>query len=95
MAYVKLKPLRRMPAFRKTAIGTLFNTGTSVDFCCNVFTPGLVRKRLPNYTWGDPAGPVYTSAKAVEVARIVMKRRGIVLTEQLEALFTALTRRRD
>ncbi len=76
----------------KSAIGTLFNTGTTVGFGANVFATGFPAKHLPNYTWGDPDGPPYAAAKAAGVARTVMARRGCLFTEAHAELFRALAR---
>ena len=40
----------------KTAIGTLFNTGTAVGFASNIFAVGFPPKALANFTWGDGRG---------------------------------------
>jgi UDP-N-acetylglucosamine diphosphorylase/glucosamine-1-phosphate N-acetyltransferase len=74
----------------KSAIGTLFNTGACVGFSCNVFGSGLVRKCLPNFTWGAGGGSLYGVNRAIEAARIVMGRRGVALTPAQEGLFRAL-----
>ena len=66
----------------KSAIGTQFNTGTVVGVHANVFGAGFPPKWLPNYSWGGSQIMKKQSAdKALEVARIVMKRRGIDLSD--------------
>jgi hypothetical protein len=74
----------------KTAIGTLINTGSCIGFSCNVFAAGFPPKYLPNFSWGAGDGATYTVAKAMQTARIVMKRRGCAFTPAHEALFLAL-----
>lgn len=76
----------------KSAIGTLFNTGTSVGFASNVFSSGFPPKYLPNFTWGDPNGPAYAAGKAAGVARTVFGRRGCRFTDAHAELFRALAR---
>lgn len=66
----------------KSAIGTQFNTGTVVGVHANVFGAGFPPKWLPNYSWGGSQIMKKQSVeKALEVARIVMKRRGIDLSD--------------
>ncbi len=65
----------------KTAIGTMFNTGTVVGFASNVFGAGFPAKCLPNWTWGDGASEVRQDpARALATARTVMARRGCRFT---------------
>lgn len=66
----------------KSAIGTQFNTGTVVGVHANVFGAGFPPKWLPNYSWGGAQIMKRQSVdKALEVARIVMKRRGVDLSD--------------
>ena len=75
----------------KSAIGTTFNTGTTVGFSSNVFAAGFPRTCLGNYTWGDGRGRrFYDADRAIEVARIVMTRRDCRFTDAHEALFRRL-----
>ena len=61
----------------KTAIGTLFNTGTCVGFGANIFGGEMPPKHVPGFSWGgQPGSPAYAVDKAVETARTVMGRRG-------------------
>ena len=75
----------------KSAIGTLFNTGTVVGFSCNVFGAGFPPKHLPSFTWGGVSGAQpYEVEKALEVARAVMGRRQVVMEPADEVLFRAI-----
>ncbi len=75
----------------KSAIGTQFNTGTVVGVHANVFGAGFPPKWLPNYSWGGAQIIKKQSVdKALEVARIVMKRRGIDLSDAEAEYYTAL-----
>lgn len=66
----------------KSGINTMFNTGTVVGVCANVFGGDFPEKFIPSYTWGCGRGSVtYHLDKAYEVAERVMSRRGIELTE--------------
>lgn len=77
----------------KTAINTMFNTGTIVGVSCNIFGAGFPAKYIPSFTWGGSDFlRTYHITKSLEVAKIVMKRRGIELSETeeklLESVFT-------
>jgi UDP-N-acetylglucosamine diphosphorylase/glucosamine-1-phosphate N-acetyltransferase len=75
----------------KSAIGTTFNTGTTVGFASNVFASGFPRACLANFTWGDGRGRrVQDPRRAADVARLVMSRRACRFTEDHAALFSAL-----
>ncbi len=76
----------------KTGIGTLLNTGVSIGFSCNIFGGTLVTSReVPSFSWGDERGyEVYKPEKALEVARTVMARRGVELTDHDEWLFASI-----
>ena len=66
----------------KTAIGTLFNTGTIVGISCNIFGEGFPSRHIPSFTWGGAAFmKTYDINKSIEVARIVTKRRSVNLSE--------------
>ncbi|MBI3004934.1 MAG: transferase, partial [Ignavibacteriales bacterium] len=73
----------------KAAINSMFNTGTVVGVCSNIFGFGFPPKYVPSFSWGA-AGETFTTFsidKAIEVARRVMARRKIELTATEEKLF--------
>lgn len=71
----------------KSGINTMFNTGTVVGVCANIFGSGFPRNFVPSFSWGGAAGmATYDVKKAFETARIVMGRRNIAFTEQDEAI---------
>jgi hypothetical protein len=75
----------------KTAIGSLFNTGTVVGYATNIFGGGMPPKHVGSFSWGGAAGaPAYAVDRAVDTARIVMSRRGCSFTGAHEALFRRL-----
>jgi UDP-N-acetylglucosamine diphosphorylase/glucosamine-1-phosphate N-acetyltransferase len=75
----------------KTAIGTLFNTGTSVGFASNVFAVGFPPKSLANFTWGDGRGSSRQDpARAAATAAVAMGRRGCCFGTGHDALFAHL-----
>lgn len=72
----------------KSAINTMFNTGTVVGFSCNIFGTGFPDKFVPSFIWGGThESKVYDVEKSVNTAKIVMKRRNIAMSEEEEKLF--------
>ena len=66
----------------KSAINTMFNTGTVVGVCTNVFGSGFPPKHVPGFRWGGGEGFVeHHLDKALDTAKRVMERRGMLLTE--------------
>ena len=65
----------------KSAINSMFNTGTVVGVSSNVFGSGFPPKSVPSFTWGGAEGlKTYELERALEVARRVMGRRKMVLS---------------
>lgn len=76
----------------KSAINSMFNTGTVVGVSSNIFGNGFPPKYVPSFSWGA-AGETFTTFnadKAIDVARRVMLRRNIQLTAQEELLFRTI-----
>ncbi len=76
----------------KCGINTMFNTGTVVGVCCNIFGAGFQPRVIPCFSWGGPEEfTEYRLDKALDVADRVMKRRDRELTESerenLETVF--------
>lgn len=75
----------------KTAIGTLFNTGTCVGFASTIFGGGMPPKFVGNFQWGGQAdGPRYDVVRAQGTADIVMARRGCRFTKAHGEMFKVL-----
>ena len=73
----------------KSAINSMFNTGTVVGVSSNIFGSGFPPKYVPSFSWGA-AGDIpttYNVDKAINVARRVMARRKVDLTAAEEQLF--------
>ena len=67
----------------KCAINTSFNTGTTIGVNCNVFGAGFPRNIISSFSWGGAQGvKKYKFEKAISVAEIVMKRRGVKLQSE-------------
>lgn len=67
----------------KTAINTMFNTGTVIGVNCNIYVPGFPRNFVPSFSWGGASGfSVYPTNKAFDTAKVMMARRGVVFDEK-------------
>ena len=66
----------------KCGINTMFNTGTVVGSFVNIFGSGFPSKFIPSFSWGgEDTFETYKFDKAIELANIVMKRRGVKLDD--------------
>jgi UDP-N-acetylglucosamine diphosphorylase / glucose-1-phosphate thymidylyltransferase / UDP-N-acetylgalactosamine diphosphorylase / glucosamine-1-phosphate N-acetyltransferase / galactosamine-1-phosphate N-acetyltransferase len=75
----------------KTAINTMFNTGTIVGVSCNIFGAGFPDRFIPSFSWGGSDFlRTYDINKCLEVAKIVTSRRNIALSEAEEKLLRVL-----
>ncbi len=71
----------------KCGINTMFNTGTVVGVCANIFGAGFPRNFIPSFSWGGARGfTEYRTNKAFEVNEIVMKRRNKTFDEAEKAI---------
>jgi UDP-N-acetylglucosamine diphosphorylase/glucosamine-1-phosphate N-acetyltransferase len=62
----------------KTAINTMFNTGTVIGVNCNIYVPGFPRNFIPSFSWGGASGfSEYKPSRAFEAAEVMMARRGV------------------
>lgn len=72
----------------KTAINTMFNTGSTVGFSCNVFGAGFPPKYLPSFSWGgSDAITTYDLDRSLETAKRMLQRRDKSMPEVEERLF--------
>ncbi len=72
----------------KSAINTMFNTGTVVGVSANVFGEGFPRNFVPSFSWGGSHGlEVYPVKKASMVANKVFARRSKKFDEVEERIF--------
>lgn len=74
----------------KTAIGTMLMTGTVAGVSANIVAHGPVPRFVPSFTWKDVGGERYAIDRAIDVARTVMARRNVVLTDADETLLRTL-----
>ena len=62
----------------KTAINTMFNTGTVIGVNSNIYVPGFPRNFVPSFSWGGASGfTAYQPTKAFDAAKVMMARRGV------------------
>lgn len=75
----------------KCAIGTHFNTASVIGTYVNLYGEGFQPRYVESFKWGGQAEGFdrYRIDKALEVARAVMKRRDVTLTDAEEALLRA------
>jgi UDP-N-acetylglucosamine diphosphorylase/glucosamine-1-phosphate N-acetyltransferase len=79
----------------KTAIGSLFNTGSSIGVFCMILPGGeLLPKHVPSFArvWHGELKDGWELSRSLETARIVMSRRGKELTLAQERLIRHLER---
>tara|TARA_B100000035_G_scaffold79606_3_gene66667 strand:- start:376 stop:1548 length:1173 start_codon:yes stop_codon:yes gene_type:complete len=75
----------------KSGINTMFNTGSVIGAFVNVFDGGFPPKFIPSFSWGNKDGfETYKFDKAIEVAKIVMNRRGVDLDEKTIEIYRSL-----
>jgi UDP-N-acetylglucosamine diphosphorylase/glucosamine-1-phosphate N-acetyltransferase len=75
----------------KTAINTMFNTGTVVGFSSNVFGTGFPPKYILSFGWGGSESmKEYKLAKALETARAVFARRDKNFGKEDEEIFETI-----
>ena len=71
----------------KSGINTMFNTGTTVGVCANVFGGGFPRNFIPSFAWGGIRGfTTFQLSKAFETAARVMERRSVAFDETDKAI---------
>ena len=75
----------------KTAINTTIMTGSMFGFSCNIATSGYPPRYLPSFSWhSDKIHSVYLEEKALQVAKITMKRRDKEMSPAEEQLFKTI-----
>lgn len=66
----------------KCSINTMFNTGTTVGVCANIFGAGFPRNFVPSFAWGGTSGfATFQLSKAYETATKAMERRSAFFTD--------------
>ncbi|MFT4660358.1 MAG: UDP-N-acetylglucosamine diphosphorylase/glucosamine-1-phosphate N-acetyltransferase [Patiriisocius sp.] len=71
----------------KSSINTMFNTGTVVGVCSNIYGGGFPKKFIPSFSWGGKDGWVdHDPNKAISTAKAVYARRKKDLHPQDESI---------
>lgn len=71
----------------KTAINTMFNTGTVIGVSSNIYGSNFPRNFIPSFSWGGAAGMVtYMFEKASETAKRVFERKNETYDEVEERI---------
>lgn len=73
----------------KTGINTMFNTGSTVGFSCNIYGSGFPDKYIPSFSWGggNQELQTYDVNKSLETAKVVTSRRKVEFKKIDEELF--------
>jgi UDP-N-acetylglucosamine diphosphorylase/glucosamine-1-phosphate N-acetyltransferase len=72
----------------KCGINTMFNTGTVVGVSSNIFGSGFPRNFIPDFSWGGASGMMtYQTNKAIQTAKLVFERRGMIFDETEQEIF--------
>jgi len=75
----------------KSAINTMFNSGTIVGVSSNIFGAGFHHKYIPSFSWGGSETiETYDVERSIDVAKRVMARRKIEMTGAEEKLFRTI-----
>ena len=75
----------------KTAINTMFNTGTVVGFSSNVYGAGFPPKYIASFGWGGSESmKEYKLSKALETAKAVFARREREFNKEDEEMFETI-----
>jgi UDP-N-acetylglucosamine diphosphorylase/glucosamine-1-phosphate N-acetyltransferase len=84
----------------KSAINTMFNTGTIVGISSNIFGAGFPEKYIPSFSWGGEDGlTTYELNKSIQTAKVVFGRRNKEFTtgdeKLLETVFNLTKEERE
>lgn len=73
----------------KTGILTMLNTGSFIGISSNLFGSGFHKKSVKSFSWADSGGEIinYEYEKALNTAKISMKRRDIIMSGAYEEMF--------
>ena len=73
----------------KTGINTMLNTGSAIGISSNLFGGGFHSKNIPPFSWADAQSGTnvkYDIDKALNTAKISMKRRNVTMSRTFENL---------
>lgn len=77
-----------MGDYTKTGISSMFNSGTTVGVCSNVFGVSYQRNFIPSFVWGGNSGfRKHKLEEALETTKAVYARREVVFDEMEDSIF--------
>ena len=77
--------------YSKTAICTRINTGTIIGNCAMIAISRLTPKYIPSFSWlTEELENIYKIEKAIETAKIVLKRRNKIITNEEEKMLLSI-----
>jgi UDP-N-acetylglucosamine diphosphorylase/glucosamine-1-phosphate N-acetyltransferase len=82
----------------KTGIQTMLNTGSLIGISSNIFGSGYHDKTLRSFSWADAGGKEslnYEFDRALNTAKVSMKRRDVKMTGAYEEIFKYVYDNRD
>jgi len=75
----------------KTGINSMFNSGTTVGVCSNIFGPNYQRNFIPSFVWGGTSGfRKHKAQEAMETAKAVYSRRNLPFDGIEENIFMSV-----
>ncbi|MCX8079663.1 MAG: GlmU family protein [Bacteroidia bacterium] len=75
----------------KCSINSMFNTGTTVGICCNIFDAGFPPKYIPSFTWyGNGKSEIFKLNKLYESIQNTMARRNKELSQEMKEVIAYL-----
>jgi len=77
----------------KCSIGSMFNTGTVVGVCCNLFGADFHRSFIPSFSTGNrnKGYSKYPIDKVLESEQAMFLRRGIEMSEEYKKMLVAIS----
>ena len=78
----------------KTGIGATLTTGSVIGAGASIFGTATAPKVVPPFAWGEPPYSTYALPKFLEVARRVMSRRHVELSERQAKVLSAAHKKR-
>jgi len=82
----------------KTGINTMLNTGTQIGVSSNLFGSGYHNKFIKSFSWEESGAKdftLYDIVKALNTAKVSMKRRNVEMSEEYEKLLRKIYEERE
>jgi UDP-N-acetylglucosamine diphosphorylase/glucosamine-1-phosphate N-acetyltransferase len=82
----------------KTGINTMLNTGSQIGISSNIFGSGYHDKFIKSFSWEESGAKdftLYNIEKALNTAKVSMKRRNVEMSEEYEKLLRKIYEERE